>query len=38
MVISTSDLHNEELERAVLALRAGRTLPLPDDPRQIRLF
>jgi len=38
MVISTSDLHREELQRAVSALRAGRTRPLPDDPRQTKLF
>lgn len=38
MVISTSDLYKEELDRAVLALRAGHTRPLPDDPRQIKLF
>ncbi len=38
MVISTSNLYKEELEQAVLALRAGRTRPLPDDPRQIKLF
>ena len=38
MVISTSDLHKEELQRAVSALRAGHTRPLPDDPRQIKLF
>jgi DNA invertase Pin-like site-specific DNA recombinase len=38
MVISTSDLHGEELQRAVLALRAGHTRPLPDDPRQTKLF
>ena len=38
MVISTSDLYKEELERAVMALRTGHTRPLPDDPRQIKLF
>ncbi len=38
MVISTSDLHDEELQRAVSALRAGHTRPLPDDPRQTKLF
>lgn len=38
MVISTSDLNNEELERAVLALKAGHPRPLPDDPRQAKLF
>jgi len=38
MVISTSDLNNEELRRAVLALRAGHPRPLPDDPRQAKLF
>jgi hypothetical protein len=38
MVICTSDLHNEELQRAVSALRAGHRRPLPDDPRQARLF
>jgi DNA invertase Pin-like site-specific DNA recombinase len=38
MIISTSDLNNDELRRAVLALRAGQPRPLPDDPRQTRLF
>jgi DNA invertase Pin-like site-specific DNA recombinase len=38
MVISTSNLHQEELQRAVSALRAGHTRPLPDDPRQAKLF
>ena len=38
MVISTSDLHGEELQRAVVALRSGQTRPLPDDPRQTKLF
>jgi hypothetical protein len=38
MVISTSDLYGEELQRAVAALRAGHTRPLTDDPRQMKLF
>ena len=38
MVISTLDLNKEELQRAVSALRAGHSRPLPDDPRQTRLF
>jgi DNA invertase Pin-like site-specific DNA recombinase len=38
MVISALDLNKEELQRAVSALRAGHTRPLPDDPRQARLF
>jgi hypothetical protein len=38
MVICTSDLHNEELQRAVSALSAGHRRPLPDDPRQRRFF
>ena len=38
MVISTSDLHQEQVQRAVSALRAGHTRPLPDDPRQTKLF
>ena len=38
MVISTSDLHQEQVQRAVAALRAGHTRPLPDDPRQTKLF
>jgi DNA invertase Pin-like site-specific DNA recombinase len=38
MVISTSDLNKEELQRAVLALQTGHPRPLPDDPRQTRLF
>jgi DNA invertase Pin-like site-specific DNA recombinase len=38
MVISTSDLNKEELQRAVLALKAGHARPLPDDPRQLKLF
>jgi hypothetical protein len=38
MVISTSDLRDEEVQRAVLALKSGHTRPLPDDPRQTKLF
>ena len=38
MVISASDLHLEQVQRAVSALRAGHTHPLPDDPRQTKLF
>jgi DNA invertase Pin-like site-specific DNA recombinase len=38
MVISTSDLHHEPVRRAVSALRAGHARPLPDDPRQTKLF
>ena len=38
MVISASDLHHEQVQRAVSALRAGLTRPLPDDPRQTKLF
>ena len=38
MVISTSDLHLEQVQRALSALRAGHTRPLPDDPRQTKLF
>jgi len=38
MVICTSNLHNEELQRAVSALKAGHRRPLPDDPRQGRFF
>ena len=38
MVILNSDLNKEELQRAVLALRAGHSRPLPDDPRQMKLF
>ena len=38
MVISTSDLHHEQVQRAVAALRAGHSRPLPDDPRQTKLF
>jgi DNA invertase Pin-like site-specific DNA recombinase len=38
MVISTLDLNKEELQRAVSALRAGHARPLPDDPRQAKLF
>jgi hypothetical protein len=38
MVIRTDDLQDEELNRAVAALRAGHSRPLPDDPRQAKLF
>jgi DNA invertase Pin-like site-specific DNA recombinase len=38
MVICAADLHTEELKRAVSALKACHTRPLPDDPRQARLF
>ena len=38
MVISKSDLHHEQVQRAVSALRTGQRRPLPDDPRQARLF
>ena len=38
MVISTSDLQYEQVQRAVSALRAGHTRPLPDDPRQTKFF
>jgi DNA invertase Pin-like site-specific DNA recombinase len=38
MVISSSDLHHEQVQRAVAALRAGHSRPLPDDPRQTKLF
>jgi DNA invertase Pin-like site-specific DNA recombinase len=38
MVILNSDLHHEQVQRAVSALRAGHTRPLPDDPRQTKLF
>jgi DNA invertase Pin-like site-specific DNA recombinase len=38
MVISKSDLHHEQVQRAVSAMRTGQTRPLPDDPHQARLF
>jgi DNA invertase Pin-like site-specific DNA recombinase len=38
MVISTSHLHDKQVQRAVAALRAGHARPLPDDPRQTKLF
>jgi DNA invertase Pin-like site-specific DNA recombinase len=38
MVISASMLRDEQVQRAVSALRAGHTRPLPEDPRQIKLF
>jgi DNA invertase Pin-like site-specific DNA recombinase len=38
MVISASTLRDEQVQRAVSALQAGRTRPLPEDPRQIKLF
>lgn len=38
MVISTSNLHHEQVQRAVSALRTGHTRPLPDDPRQAKFF
>ena len=33
-----SDLHQEQVQRVVSALRAGQRRPLPDDPRQAKLF
>jgi len=38
MVILDTGLHHEHVQRAVSALRAGRPRPLPDDPRQAKLF
>jgi DNA invertase Pin-like site-specific DNA recombinase len=38
MVISASTLGDERVQRAVSALQTGRTRPLPEDPRQIKLF
>jgi hypothetical protein len=38
MVILNSDLRHEAVQRAVLALRAGQARPLPDNPRQAKLF
>jgi hypothetical protein len=38
MVISTADLDLPEVQRAVLSLKAGHTRPLPEDPRQLKLF
>jgi hypothetical protein len=38
MVISEGDLALPEVQRAVISLKAGHTRPLPDDPRQLKLF
>jgi DNA invertase Pin-like site-specific DNA recombinase len=38
MVISASDLDHEDVQRAVATLKSGQTRPLPDDPRQTKLF
>jgi DNA invertase Pin-like site-specific DNA recombinase len=38
MVISAADLMLPEVQRAVMALKAGHTRPLPDDPRQLKFF
>ena len=38
MVISAPDLELVEVQRAVMSLKAGHTRPLPDDPRQLKLF
>jgi hypothetical protein len=38
MVISITDLELAEVQRAVLSLKAGHTRPLPEDPKQLKLF
>lgn len=38
MVIAASDLSLPELQRAVASLQAGHPRPLPDDPRQLKIF
>ena len=38
MVILATDLDLAEVQRAVKSLKAGHTRPLPEDPRQIKLF
>jgi DNA invertase Pin-like site-specific DNA recombinase len=38
MVISVHDLTLVEVQRAVQSLKAGHTCPLPEDPRQLKLF
>jgi hypothetical protein len=38
MVISEGDLALPEVQLAVISLKAGHTRPLPDDPRQLKLF
>jgi DNA invertase Pin-like site-specific DNA recombinase len=38
MVITATDLSLLEVEQAVMSLQAGHIRPLPDDPRQLKLF
>jgi hypothetical protein len=38
MVISAADLALPVVQSAVLSLKAGRTRPLPEEPRQLKLF
>jgi DNA invertase Pin-like site-specific DNA recombinase len=38
MVITATDLSLPEVKRAVMSLKAGHIRPLPDDPRQLKLF
>jgi DNA invertase Pin-like site-specific DNA recombinase len=38
MVISVHDLTSVEVQRAVQSLKAGHACPLPEDPRQLKLF
>jgi len=38
MIISASEFDREEVQSAVLKLKSGQSRPLPDDPRQLKLF
>jgi hypothetical protein len=38
MVISVHNLTLVEVQRAVQSLKPGHTCPLPEDPRQLKLF
>jgi len=38
MVIQESDLDLAEVQRAVRSLKAGHARPLPEDPRQLKMF
>ena len=38
VVITATDLSLPEVQRAVMSLKAGHIRPLPEDPRQLKLF
>lgn len=38
MIICASEFDREEVQSAVLRLKAGHSRPLPDDPRQLAMF